>query len=69
MTSIRLTDMQLVLPSTAADRKDGSLIPLPASVGDQAARAAKAVEQLIKKGLAEEKPNAGVVKATGLGRF
>ncbi|WBX86316.1 DUF3489 domain-containing protein [Sphingosinicella microcystinivorans] len=56
MTNIRLTDMQLVLLSTAADRKDGSLMPLPASIGDQAARAAKAVEQLIKKGLAEEKP-------------
>lgn len=54
MTNIRLTDMQLVLLSTAADRKDGSLMPLPASVGDQATRAAKAVEQLIKRGLAEE---------------
>jgi hypothetical protein len=56
MTKFRLTDMQLVLLSTAADRKDGSLMPLPATVGDQAARAAKAVEQLIKKGFAEEKP-------------
>jgi hypothetical protein len=55
MTNIRLTDMQLVLLSTAADHKDGSLMPLPASIGDQAARAAKAVEQLIKRGLAEEK--------------
>ncbi len=58
MTKIRLNDMQLVLLATAAQREDGSLMPLPDSVGDQADRAKKAVEQLIKKGLAAEQPNA-----------
>lgn len=58
MTKIRLNDMQLVLLATAAQREDGSLMPLPESVGDQADRAKKAVEQLIKKGLATEQPDA-----------
>jgi hypothetical protein len=58
MTKLRLNDMQLVLLATAAQREDGSLMPLPESVGDQADRAKKAVEQLIKKGLAAEQPGA-----------
>jgi hypothetical protein len=58
MTKIRLNDMQLVLLATAAQREDGSLMPLPESVGDQADRAKKAVEQLIKKGLAAEQLDA-----------
>ncbi len=58
MTKVRLNDMQLVLLATAAQRDDGSLMPLPESVGDQADRAKKAVEQLIKKGLAAEQPGA-----------
>jgi len=63
MTKIRLNDMQLVLLATAAQREDGSLMPLPESVGDQADRAKKAVEQLIKKGLAAEQPGAGKAAA------
>jgi hypothetical protein len=62
MTKLRLNDMQLVLLASAAQREDGSLMPLPDSIGDQAERARKALEQLIKKGLAEEK--AGVTKAS-----
>jgi hypothetical protein len=58
MTKIRLNDMQLVLLATAAQREDGNLMPLPESIGDQADRAKKAVEQLIKKGLVEETPDA-----------
>lgn len=58
MTKIRLNDMQLVLLASAAQREDGNLMPLPESIGDQAERAKKAVEQLIKKGLVEEAPNA-----------
>jgi len=63
MTKIRLTDMQLVLLATAAQREDGSLMPLPDSIGDQGDRAKKAVEQLIKKGLAAEQPGAAKVAA------
>lgn len=58
MTKIRLNDMQLVLLATAARREDGSLMPLRESVGDQADRAKKAVEQLIKKGLVTEQSDA-----------
>ncbi len=51
----KLTDMQLVLLTTACQREDGSLLPPPESLGDQAARIRKAAEALIKKGLAAEK--------------
>ena len=50
----KLTDMQLVLLTTACQREDGSLLPPPESLGDQADRIRKAVEALIKKGLATE---------------
>ncbi len=48
--------MQLVLLATAVQRGDGSLMPLPDRAGDQADRAKKAVEQLIKKGLPPNSP-------------
>lgn len=51
----KLTDMQLVLLTTACQREDGSLLPPPESLGDEAARIRKAIEALIKKGLATEK--------------
>ena len=51
----KLTDMQLVLLTTACQREDGSLLPPPEGLGDQAARIRKAVEALIKKGFAAEK--------------
>lgn len=50
----KLTDIQLVLLTTACQRDDGSLLPPPESLGAQAARIRKAVEALIKKGLAAE---------------
>ncbi|MBY8825518.1 DUF3489 domain-containing protein [Sphingomonas colocasiae] len=58
MTKIRLNDMQLVLLASAAQREDGNLMPLPESIVDQADRAKKAVEQLIRKGLVAELPDA-----------
>jgi len=51
---IRLTDIQLVLLSTAAARDNGSLLPPPDTLGDGPARIRKAVEQLIRRGLAAE---------------
>ncbi|WP_156680846.1 DUF3489 domain-containing protein [Sphingomonas profundi] len=50
----RLTDMQLVLLATACQREDGSLLPPPASLGDQASRIRKAVTTLVKQELARE---------------
>jgi hypothetical protein len=50
----KLTDMQLVLLTTACQRDDGSLLPPPSSLGDQSARIRKAVIALIKRGFASE---------------
>ncbi len=52
----KLTDMQLVLLTTACQREDGSLLPPPESLGDHTARIPKAVTALIKLGMTEEKP-------------
>lgn len=51
----KLTDMQLILLTTACQREAGSLLPPPETLGTQAGRIRKAVEALIKKGLAAEK--------------
>ena len=51
----KLTDLQLVLLSTAAARTDGSLLPPADSVADQLARVRKAIPALMKRGLVEEK--------------
>jgi len=56
MTNIRLNDAQLVLLSAASQREDGSLLPLLPGLADDAPRMNKTIEQLIKKGLAAEKP-------------
>lgn len=50
----KLSDMQLILLATACQRDDGSLLPPPDSIGDQAERIRKAVTSLIKRALAEE---------------
>ena len=52
--SIRLSDIQLVLLATAAQRDNGSLLPPPDTVGEAPARIRKAVEALIRRGLAAE---------------
>lgn len=51
---VRLTDIQLVLLATAAQRENGSLLPPPETLGEGPARIRKAVESLIRRGLAEE---------------
>lgn len=53
---IRLTDIQLILLATAAQRANGSLLPPPDTLGEGSARIRKAVESLIRRGLAEEVP-------------
>ena len=51
---IRLTDIQLVLLATAAQRDNGSLLPPPDTLGEGPARIRKAVLPLIRRGLAVE---------------
>ncbi|MCW2380669.1 MULTISPECIES: DUF3489 domain-containing protein [unclassified Sphingobium] len=50
----RLNDLQLVLLSAAAQRDDGSLLPPPDHLADQAGRIRKVIPPLIKRGLVEE---------------
>ena len=47
----KLTDMQLVLLSTAASREDGSLFPPADSIGARADRIRRAVDALLKSAL------------------
>ena len=51
----KLSDIQLVLLTSACQREGGSLLPPPESLGDQAPRIRKAIEALIKKDLVTEK--------------
>lgn len=50
----KLTDIQLILLSTAASRPNGSLLPPPDSLGASAIRIRKGISALIKAGLATE---------------
>jgi hypothetical protein len=50
----KLTDTQAILLSTASQREDGSVLPLPASI-TPGGGASKAVAALLKRGLAEER--------------
>lgn len=51
---IKLSDTQSILLSTAAQRADGSLLPLPDTLRGKDAAVSKAMAQLIKRQLAEE---------------
>lgn len=53
---MKLNDTQLILLTTASQRENGSLIPLPDTLADAADRANKMITALIKKVLAEEGP-------------
>lgn len=50
----KLSDMQLILLSTASQRDDGSLLPLPEAMKADDSRLAKAIHGLTTKGLAAE---------------
>lgn len=52
--NVKLTDIQLILLSTAAQRENGSLLPPPETLGQSRDRILKAVATLIKRALAEE---------------
>ncbi|PZR80256.1 MAG: hypothetical protein DI537_39860 [Stutzerimonas stutzeri] len=51
---VRLTDIQLVLLATAAQRANGSLLPPPTTLGDGNANIRKAVQSLLRRGMAAE---------------
>lgn len=53
---MKLNDTQLILLTTASQRDNGSLMPLPDTLADAADRASKAIAVLVKKVLAEEGP-------------
>lgn len=63
----KLNDTQLVLLSTAAQRETSSLYPLPSSMLDGEAasdRAAKAIAQLLKRNLLEERETTDATTVT-----
>jgi hypothetical protein len=52
----KLSDLQLVLLATAAQRGDGSVLPPPDRLGEQATRIRRAISPLLKRTLIEEVP-------------
>ena len=52
----KLTDTQLVILSAAAQRQDGTVLPLPKSLKIKGGTATKTLEGLREKGLLNEKP-------------
>ena len=54
MTTLRLSDLQLVLLSAAAQRDDGSLLPPPDSIGERTPAVDKAIKSLLRRDLAAE---------------
>lgn len=60
MTKIKLSDLQLILLTTAAAREDRSLLPVVDSVASDAARVRRAIGSLIKRSLVEERPTTEV---------
>jgi len=63
----KLTDMQLILLSNAAQRDDGSLLPAPESLGGKPAAVTKSIAALIRRGFVEETEATGTV-LTAAGR-
>lgn len=54
--SIRLSDLQLILLSNAAQRDNGSLLPAQDNFKNDGDRVAKAIPSLLKRQLIEEAP-------------
>jgi hypothetical protein len=54
MTTTKLSDIQLILLTTAAQRADGSVLPPPDSLGDRAPRIRTAIGGLFKRLLVAE---------------
>jgi len=60
--TFKLTDLQLILLSTAAARDDGNVFPLKACIKDKTAEVAKAVIPLLKHALLVEQPETVAVR-------
>lgn len=68
----KLNDIQLILLTNAAARDGGCLLPAPASVADAGDRLTKAITNLAKRGLVEERPAtdaASTLRTEGDDRF
>jgi hypothetical protein len=52
----RLSDLQLILLATGAQRDDGSIYPPPENIRDESKRIAKAIPSLLRRALIEEVP-------------
>jgi hypothetical protein len=52
----KLSDLDAILLSSAAQRDNGSLLPVANSVSGAGARLTKAINGLLKRGLTEERP-------------
>ena len=52
----KLNDVQLILLSTASQREDGGVMPLPESLASDEAKANKAIPPLLKRKLLAEAP-------------
>lgn len=59
----KLSDVQLVLLASAAQRADGSLLPPPDSLGDQGLRIARTIRALLKHALVAEAATADCNRA------
>ena len=57
-TTVKLSDSQLVILSTAAQRDDGSLLPFPETLTAKGSALSRVIETLRKRKLVEEKPTA-----------
>lgn len=51
---MKVNDTHLILLTTASQRENGSLIPLPEALGDAADRVRKGIAALLKNGLVQE---------------
>ena len=51
----KLNDLQTILLSSASQRDEGSLYPLPVSIAGAGVRLTKGIVALLKNGLAEER--------------
>ena len=57
--TMKLSDTQLILLTTASQREDGSLLPPPASIKARGEALRKSISAIINRGLAEEREATG----------
>jgi DNA-binding MarR family transcriptional regulator len=59
----KLTDTQLIILSSAGQRDDGTVLPLPKSLKLQGGTVSRVLKNLLKKGLLEEQPTGDIAAA------